>query len=171
MKRKSWLAGWIACLLIAVMVSLPLPRSSAAGGGGTTYTIGYTPVTYIFDNPAITITTATATSAATPTTTAHEAHISWVFGTVSGSFGTCTVQLKTTIDGTNYYTLGSAASVTATTSTKNVWDVLAQAPTTTVTTGTPGSSVLLGFGVLTTQVFACSSYGTSAPVTISVLYK
>lgn len=125
----------------------------------------------VVDSPAITIAGATADTAATSTTPSHEAQIQWRFGTVSGSYGTCTVQAKTSYDGTNYLTLGSAASVTATTGTLNAWTILAQGPATSVTTSSVSSSVALGFGQLTKFTFACSSYGTSAPVTVSVIYR
>jgi hypothetical protein len=125
----------------------------------------------ILDNPTVAITTTTATTGATPTTGATSAQIQWKFGTVAGSYGTCTVQAKTTYDGTNFLTLGTAASVTATTGTLNAWTLLAQAPTTSVTTGTVSSTAALGFGQLTEYTFACTSYGTSAPVTISVIYQ
>jgi hypothetical protein len=124
------------------------------------------------DSPTITITTGTADSTTTPTTTAKEAQIQWKFGTVVGSFTTCTVQSKTSYDGTNYLTLGSAATVTVSTGTVNAWTVLAQAPTTSVTTSSASSTVALGFGLLTKYTFACSGgYGTSAPATISVIYR
>jgi hypothetical protein len=129
------------------------------------------PVGAVVDTPTITIAGATATTSTTPTTTAHEAQIQWKFGTVAGSYGTCTVQAETTYDGTNFLTLGSAVSVTATTGTVNAWTLIEQAGTTSVTSSSVSSSAALGFGQLTEFVFACSSYGTSAPVAISVIYR
>lgn len=126
---------------------------------------------YIVDNPVLGITTGTVTTGVTPTSGVTSAQVQWVFGTVAGSFSTCTVQAKTSYDGTNFLTLGSAATVTATSSTVNVWTLLAQAPTTSVTTSSVSSSVALGFGQYTEYVFACSSYGTIAPVTITVIYR
>jgi len=40
-----------------------------------------------------------------------------------------------------------------------------------VTTATVSSTAALGFGQLTKFTFACSAYGTSAPVTVSVIYR
>jgi len=130
------------------------------------------PVGVFTDTPAITIAGATATTTATPTTSAHEAQVQWTFGTVSGTYATCTVQAKTSYDGVNYLTLGSAASVTVTTGTVNAWTMIEQAGTTGVTTSAVSSTAALGFGQLTEFTFACSgSYGTSAPVAVSVIYR
>jgi hypothetical protein len=129
------------------------------------------PVGFVVDSPTITIAGATANTTSTPTTHAHEAQIQWAFGTVSGTYSTCTVQAKTTYDGTNYLTLGSAASVTVTTGTINAWTIIAQLGTTSVTTSAVSSTAALGFGQATMFTFACSSYGTSAPVTITVIYR
>ena len=114
---------------------------------------------------------ASITTSSTSTTGATSAQIQWKFGTVSGSYGTCTVQAYTTYDGTNYLTLGSAVSVTVTSTTLNAWTLLAQAPTTSVTSSAVSSSAALGFGQATEYTLACSSYGTQAPVAISVIYK
>ncbi|PYV31870.1 MAG: hypothetical protein DMG22_15285 [Acidobacteria bacterium] len=113
----------------------------------------------------------TADTTATPTTAAREAQINWTFGTVAGTYTTCTVQAKTSVDGTNWLTLGTAASVTATTNSVNQWTLIEQAGTTSVTTSTVSSTAALGFGQLTKFTFACSAYGTSAPVTVSVIYR
>lgn len=130
------------------------------------------PIQWVTDTPAITITTTTADTTATPTTGAHEAQVAWVFGTVVGTYTTCTGQMKTSYDGTNYLTLGTAVTITATTGTTNVWTVLAQAPTTTVTTSAVSATAALGFGQLTKVTFACSgAYGTSAPVAITTIYR
>jgi hypothetical protein len=126
---------------------------------------------FVSDTPAITIAGATADTAATFTGHAREAQVQWTFGTVSGSYGTCTVQLKTSYDGVNYLTLGGAASVTATTGTVNAWTVVEQLGTTSVTTSAVSATAALGFGQITKGTFACSSYGTSAPVTVSVIYR
>src|SRR5579859_7352690 len=89
----------------------------------------------IVDTPVLSLTTASADTTLTATTAAHEAMISIVFGTVSGTYTTCTAQLKTSLDNTNFLTLGSPQSITVTTGTVNVWTILAQAPTTSVTSG------------------------------------
>lgn len=124
-----------------------------------------------FDTPTISIAGATADTTATPSTAAREAQINWTFGTVSGTYSTCTVQAKTSIDGTNYLTLGSAASVTATSGTVNQWTLIEQLGTTSVTTSAVSSAAALGFGQLTKFTFACTGYGTSAPVTVTVVYR
>ncbi len=131
----------------------------------------HAPIGFQTDTPAITISGATADTTATPTANAREAQINWTFGTVSGTYTTCTAQAKTSYDGTNYLTLGSAATVTATSNTVNAWTVIEQLGTTTVTTSAVSSTAALGFGQLTKFTFACSSYGTSAPVTVTVIYR
>ena len=126
----------------------------------------------VTDQPTITITTATADTTATPSTTTREAMVQFKFSTVVGSYGTCTVQAKTTYDGPNYLALGGAVTVTVSTGTVNAWTLIEQLGTTGVTTSSASSSVALGFGLLTKYTFACSGgYGTSAPVTISVVYR
>lgn len=131
-----------------------------------------TPPGVVVDTPAITIAGGTADTTATPSTLAHEVHVFWNFGTVNGNYTTCTVQAKTSYDGTNYLTLGSAVTVAATSNTGTAWDVLAQAPTTSVTTTSPSTTVALGFGLLTKYTFACSGgYGTAAPVTVTAIYR
>ena len=129
------------------------------------------PGVFTVDTPTITIAGATADTSATPTTAAREAQINWTFGTVAGTYTTCTVQAKTSVDGANWLTLGTAASVTATTNSVNQWTLIEQAGTTSVTTSTVSSTAALGFGQLTKFTFACSAYGTSAPVTVSVIYR
>lgn len=129
------------------------------------------PTGVIVDTPAITIAGANATTTATATTSAHEAQISWTFGTVSGTYSSCTVQAKTSYDGVNFLTLGSPASVTVTSNTVNSWTLIEQLGTTSVTTSSVSSSAALGFGQLTEFTFSCSGYGTSAPASISVIYR
>ena len=129
------------------------------------------PTGVIVDTPAITIAGASATTTATPTASAHEAQILWTFGTVSGTYSSCTVQAKTSYDGVNFLTLGSAASVTATSNAVNAWTLIEQLGTTSVTTSSVSSSAALGFGQLTEFTFSCSGYGTTAPASISVIYR
>jgi hypothetical protein len=127
---------------------------------------------YILDNPLLTISGATVTTNPTSTTGATTAHITWVFGTVAGTYSTCTVQAKTSFDGVNFLNLGSAAAVSVATNAINAWDIYQQAPVTTgVTTTTVSSSAAAGFGQWSEYTLACSAYGTSAPVTITVIYK
>jgi hypothetical protein len=126
----------------------------------------------VVDTPAITIAGATATTTATPTTSAHEAQILWNFGTVTGSYSGCTVQAETSYDGTNWLTLGSAVSVTVTSNTLNAWTIIEEFGTNSVTTSAVSSTAALGFGQLTEFVFACTGgYGTRAPVSVSVIYR
>jgi len=129
------------------------------------------PVGVVTDTPAITITTAAATTTATPTTSAHEAQVQWTFGTVSGTYSSCTVQAKTSFDGTNFLTLGSPVTVTATSGAVNAWTILEELGTNSVTTSAVSSTAALGFGQATEFTFSCSSYGTIAPVNISVIYR
>jgi hypothetical protein len=127
---------------------------------------------YILDNPILAIAGASTTTSPTSTTGATTAHVTWVFGTVSGTYTGCTVQAKTSFDGVNFLTLGSAASVTVSSNAVNAWDIYQQAPVTTgVTVTAVSSSAAAGFGQWSEYAFACTAYGTSAPVTISVIYK
>jgi hypothetical protein len=158
------LVVFAACVLVATSI---IPQSKAELAAN----VQPRPTGVVVDTPTITIAGATATTTATPTTSAHEAHIIWTFSAVSGSYGACTVQAETTFDGATWLTLGSAASVTVASGTVQAWTILAQAPTSSgVTTGTVSSTAALGFGLDTQYVFACSTYGTSAPVSISVIY-
>jgi TRAP-type uncharacterized transport system substrate-binding protein len=127
----------------------------------------------VTDKPAITIAGATADTTSTPTTTAHEAQIQWTFGTVTGTYTTCTAQAKTSYDGSTWLTLGSAVSLTVTTGAVNAWTILEQgASESALTTSAVSSTAALGFGQLTKFTFTCSgAYGTSAPVTASVIYR
>jgi hypothetical protein len=171
---KNWkisfglsLLAALAVVLLAPILTRP-PRVNAQFAGDTRMP----PFGFITGNPTIAITTGSATSAYQATTGATAAHIQWVFGTVSGTYSTCTVQAKTSFDGVNWLTLGSAAAVTVSSNGINAWDVYQQAPSTSgVTTTTPSSSAAVGFGAWTEYTFACSAYGTSAPVTISAIYK
>lgn len=129
------------------------------------------PVGALIATPTISIAAATADTTPVSSTTAHEAQIFFNFGTVSGSYTTCTVQAKTSYDGSTYLTLGSAATVTATSNTANAWTVIEQLGTTSVTTSSVSSTVALGFGQLTKFTFACSGYGVSAPVTVTVIFR
>ena len=127
---------------------------------------------YILDNPLLTIAGASISTNPTSTAGAATAHVTWVFGTVSGTYTGCTVQAKTSFDGVNFLNLGGAAAVTVTGNTVNAWDIYQQAPVSTgVTTTTVSGAAASGFGQLTEYAFACSAYGTSAPVAITGIYK
>ena len=90
------------------------------------------------------------------------------FGDLHGLYGAGENQLRRR----NFLNLGSAAAVTVTTNAVNAWDIYQQAPVTTgVTTTAVSSTAAAGFGQLTEYTFACSAYGTSAPVTITGIYK
>jgi hypothetical protein len=156
--------GLAMCLLVAVAGVISrtnaLPPSIPGGAG------------VIVAAPTITIAGATVDTDASPSTGATAAHVQWKFGTVAGSYTTCTAQAKTSYDGTNFLTLGTAVTVTATTGTMNAWTILAQGPTTSVTTSAVSATAALGFGQLTKFTFACSGgYGTSAPVTVTAIYQ
>ena len=130
-----------------------------------------TPYQVVSGSPAITITTTSATSATMGSRAAHEAQVQFAFGAVSGSYSTCTVQPKTSIDGTSFLTLGSAISITVSSNTVQAFTVIEQLGTTSVTSGAASSTAALGFGILTEYTFSCSSYGTSAPVTITAIHR
>ena len=83
---------------------------------------------YILDNPILTIAGASITTNPTSVTGSTTAHVTWVFGTVAGSYSACTVQAKTSFDGVNFLNLGSAAAVTVATNAVNAWDIYQQAP-------------------------------------------
>jgi hypothetical protein len=91
---------------------------------------------------------------------------------VTGNYTTCTAQAKTSYGGSTWLTLGSAVSLTVTTGAVNAWTILEEVGTGSVTTSAVSSTAALGFGQATKFTFACSGgYGTSAPVTVSVIYK
>jgi len=159
----------IACALLAAYCLLPTVHSVKAAPGPLN--VQPRPVGVVTDTPAISITTAATNTSATPTTSAREAQIQWAFGTVSGTYSNCTVQAKTTYDGTNYLTLGSAVSVTASSGAVNAWTLIEELGTGSVTASAVSSTAALGFGQLTMFSFACSGYGASAPVTVSVIYR
>jgi hypothetical protein len=178
--QESGFKWWLVLLLVALGALFLNPRGwppvqaadPAPYGAGAGTNVQPRPTGVVVDTPAITIAGGTATTTSTPTTAAHEAQIQWTFGTVVGSYGTCTVQAKTSYDGVNYLTLGSAVSVTATTGTVNAWTIIEQLGTTSVTTSSASATAALGFGQATEFVFACSGgYGTSAPVSIAVIYR
>ncbi len=134
----------------------------------------------IIDSPSITIAGAAATSASSPTTGTASARVIWAFGTVSGTYTGCTAQAQTSYDGTSFINLGGAAPLTVTSSTINAWGIYELPLTASVqfpadTSGiavTPVSTnVATSFGQSTRFSFACASYGTSAPVTITVIYR
>jgi hypothetical protein len=173
-EERSW-SLWIPSALLAVVLAAAayclLPTAYSLKAAPAPVNVQPRPVGVITDTPAITIAGATATTTATPTTSAREAQIQWTFGTVTGSYSTCTVQAKTSYDGVSFLTLGSAVSVTVSSNAVNAWTIIEQLGTTSVTTSSVSSTAALGFGQLTEFTFSCSSYGTSAPVAVSVIYR
>jgi hypothetical protein len=154
-------------VLYALVLSPKIWRAHAAGTN-----VQPRPVGVVTDTPSITIAGAAASTSATPTTSAREAQIQWAFGTVGGTYSTCTVQAKTSYDGVNYLTLGSAVPVTVSTNALNAWTIIEELGTGSVTTSAVSATAALGFGQLTMYTFACAGgYGTSAPVTVSVIYR
>jgi hypothetical protein len=174
-ETRNYLLAWfaMAALVLAALCLLPTALRLPSVQAAPTATVRNVPSVWVVDSPSITIAGATATTTATPSTGAHEAHIQWIFQTVSGSYGTCTAQMKTSYDGgTTWLTLGSAQSITVTSNTVNAWDIYQQAPSTSAVTNTSTSATAAtGFGQQTEITFSCSSYGTSAPVTITAIYK
>ncbi len=168
--RNSLLISFCAAVVVVLLAlsTLRLPQVSADGYSSHRFPA----FGYILDNPILTIAGATVTTSPTSTTGATTAHVTWVFGTVAGTYSTCTVQAKTSFDGVNFLNLGGAASVSVATNAVNAWDLYQQAPVTTgVTTTTVSSSAAAGFGQWSEYTLACSAYGSSAPVTITVIYK
>ena len=162
----------VFALVLAAYWLLPTAdpvKAAPAGSGGAN--VQQRAVGVVTDTPAITITTTAATSSATPTTSAHEAQIQWLFGTVSGSYSGCTAQAKTSYDGVNFLTFGAPVAVTASTGTLNAWTLVEELGGNSVTTSAVSSSAALGLGQLTQFTFSCTSYGASAPVSVSVIYR
>ena len=189
--RDSWgmrarflilLCGMI-CLSMALFVFQPGVNGGGATAAGITpqplgpspqplgTNVQPRPVGVVIDTPAITIARGAATTTASPTSSAREAQIQWTFGTVTGTYSTCTVQAETSYDGTNYLTLGSPVPVTVASNTVNAWTIIEELGTDSVMTSAVSSTAALGFGQLTEFTFACSSYGTSAPVNVNVIYR
>jgi hypothetical protein len=172
MKKEKITFVLSICVAVILTLVLPViltpPPVSAQFAGETRMP----PFGYITASPAISITSGSATSSYHSTTGVTSAHVQWVFGAVSGTYSGCTIQAKTSYDGSNWLTLGSAAALTVTTGTLTAWDIYQQAPSASgVTVTTPSSSAAMGFGAYTEYVLACSAYGTSAPVTATVIYK
>lgn len=156
-------------LLIATVV-LTWYDKQVVNAQGPSYTI-IAAKAAVIDTPAIALTTGTADTTATPTSGMHTGQFTLVTGTVTGTYTTCTAQVKTAVDGANYLTLGSGVSVTISSNTTNAFEVIEQLGTTSVTTSANSATVALGYGRLTKLTLACSgAYGTSAPMTVSANY-
>jgi hypothetical protein len=172
-KSRVIVGGALPVAVLAALllwVTAPMWFGAPAAGGTPANVIYRSGV--VVDTPTITIAGATATTTSTPTTAAREAHVLWQFGTVSGTYTTCTAQAKTTYDGVNFVNLGGTAALTVTSTTVNAWDIYQQAAASTGATVTaPSPTSGTGFGQATQFVFACTAYGTSAPVTVTVIYR
>ncbi len=159
----------IAAVLALVAVESIRPPQVSADAYSSRH---FPPIGYILDNPFLTIAGAAITTNPTSITGVSTAHVTWVFGTVAGTYSTCTVQAKTSYDGANWLNLGGAAAVTVSSTAVNAWDLYQQAPASSgVTTTAVSSTAAPGFGQLIEYTFACSSYGSSAPVSITAIYK
>jgi hypothetical protein len=159
----------IAAVLVLVAVESIRPPQVSADAYSARH---FPPIGYILDNPLLTIAGASITTSPTPITGVSTAHVTWVFGTVTGTYSTCTAQAKTSYDGANWLNLGGAAAVNVSSNAVNAWDIYQQAPVSTgATTTAVSSTAAVGFGQLMEYTFACSSYGSSAPVTITAIYR
>lgn len=113
--------------------------------------------------PTITIAGATATTTGVNSYGAHEASVVWKFGGVVGSYSGCTVQAQTSVDGgAKFLNFGTAVPITVTSNAAPQWTLTESA------SATPSTTTSGAFGSTTNFVFACNSYGTSAPSTIKV---
>ena len=164
---------WGLLTLLVVLFGLFLNPRCWQPVQAATANVQQRPTGVVTDTPTITIAGATADTTSTPTTTAREAQVQWAFGTVTGTYTTCAAQAMTSYDGSTWLTLGSAVSLTVTTGAVNAWTILEQgASESALTTSAVSSTAALGFGQLTKFTFTCSgAYGTSAPVTASVIYR
>lgn len=122
------------------------------------------------DDQSLTLLAASLDAVPTPSTGATRADIEVKFGTVSGTYTTCTVQLKTTYNGTDFLTIGTASSVTVTSNTINAFTIMGEAPVGTgVTNGAVSGTAALTIGRQVKITAACSGgYGTSAPFSYSI---
>jgi hypothetical protein len=174
--RKIKMAAAMALLVAVIVPAGSGPRGPALVATGSGLAAPAANVIYrsgpVVDSPSITIAGATVSSSSTPTTAAREAHVIWVFGTVSGTYTSCTAQAQMAPDGATFLNLGGTAALTVTSGAVNAWDIYQQAPVTTgVTVTAPSSTAATGFGQLTNFKFACTGYGTSASVTVTVIYR
>jgi hypothetical protein len=144
MKTIHRISVCLALFIIALALPIPLRAQTAF-------------------HPAMTITTGIADTVPFTTNAASRLNVEFDFGTVAGSYTTCTVQAYTTINGTSYLTIGTARSVTVSTSGIQAWAVDAG------TSASVSSTASQSFGTLSFLELVCSGgYGTSAPVTVSI---
>ncbi len=134
----------------------------------------------VVDNPTTTIAGSTATTTVTPTSGVGSVRVFWKFGTLVGTYSGCTVQAQTSYDGATFLNLGGAEPVTVTSGTLNAWGIYELPLTASVQFPTDASGIAVtpvstnvatSFGQATQFVFSCTGYGTSAPVTITVIYR
>jgi hypothetical protein len=127
----------------------------------------------IYATDALTFTASPSYTDAVPSTGMHEAHVELLFSPVA-SFGKPEAQLQTTFDnGTTWLTIGSAVDLTmsALSAELNVFSILAQAPTTSVSTVGPSATVSSGFGQLTRIVYSDQGFDTDVDVSIAILFR
>lgn len=148
----------IPCLLLLILL---IPVGLSAQVVVPFPTISDTPT---IANAAKLIAGATVDTTDTQTAGAAQAETTWQFGTVVGSYTACTVQLNTSNDGVTFYKIGPAIPITVSTSANNAWTVTAPMGS------SPSSTTAQSFFRLTKGTLACTGYGTSAPVTIRIVY-
>jgi len=133
------------------------------------------PISFISDSYNLAIAGVTIDTQITSCSGIRECHAQWVFGTVVGSYTTPTIQAKTSLDSTNWLTIGTAITPTVSTGTLNLWSIwqeVANAGTPAVVTSAASATVALGFGAFLKFTFAASGgYGTSAPVVCTLILK
>ena len=168
--RNSLLISFAIAVIVVVFATVSLRPPEVLADAYSSHR--FPAFSSILDNPGLSIAGATTTTSPTSTAGSTTVHLAWVFGTVAGTYTSCTVQAKTSFDGANWLNLGTAAAVTVTSNAINAWDIYQQAPVSTgVTTTAVSSTAAAGFGQLTKYTFTCSGYGSSAPVTITAIYK
>lgn len=149
--------------------------AQAQTSGNPNDQIGPRAIPYVYTRPT-TLSIAGSSVATLPSSTssARAAHVQFTFSGITGTYSGCTVQAQTTLDGTTWLNLGSAATLGTPLSNGLVqaFDVLEQAMAATgVTVTTPSSTAANGFGVQTKYVFSCAAYGTAATATYTAIYR
>ncbi len=157
--------------VIVGIVLLSIGTQYKVIGQGPTYL--FSPNQPVTDQQSITFAGVTLDTTPTPTPNTHNVMVQYKFGTVTGTYTTCTAQAKTSFDGgTTFLTIGTAPALTVTTGTVNAWTVIEQLGTTSVTTSAVSATVALGFGNVTKFTFNCTgAFGTSAPAAISIIAR
>ena len=183
---RSLPAGWFVVALVA-LVALEVAGERLRGPAPVLASVNrVSPVGAVIDNPVVSISNGATVTSSTPTSGTSTARVAWNFGAVQGAYSGCTAQAQTSYDGTNFVNLGAAAPLVVASNTLNAWAIFELPLTaavvnpadtsgiavTAVSSGTvPGNFVGSSVGALTRFSFSCASYGSSAPVTISVSYR